>query len=112
MTEHHLRIVNALESVKESPALALHISMVQSDTKLICNPQGYLKERSLYHNSAIIYADLFRIRFSNLLKIKIKRQNSDISQAIFSLEPVAKLYAPFLEEFAAGTSIITEMAIP
>lgn len=111
----HLRIINALQVVEVSAARAMHVTMMRSSNRLICVGEKELgdarysedssEEKQLGKEYAVIYADLFRIRFENLVKLKLKGQSSkDHPEAILSLEPVCKIYTPYLEEFIAGKS--------
>ena len=101
----HLRIVNALHYVEVSPAMALHVRMVKSSEKLMYSSVVLEDERRMIEDQedqvemeyAVIYADLFRIRYENLKKIKIHGQPFGHAEAIYSLEPVSKIFAPLLE---------------
>jgi hypothetical protein len=99
----------------------MHLTLYQSTAHLICHPQKLKQSREHWQKSkknlvkqeySIIYADLFRINFRSLRKIKLKGQPKDHSEAITSLEPITLLHAPFLEEFSAGSLFVTQMDTP
>lgn len=51
---------------------------------------------------AVVYTSLFRIDFLRLKKVKLHNDNC-AHHEIFSLEIIAKLKAPHLEELTAGS---------
>ena len=80
--------------------------LLESSRGLICNEKGLETAKSETKDKenvkvkleySIIYADLFKIEFANLKKLKIKGHHRSHSESITSLEAITCLKAPLLE---------------